>query len=449
MKLTNGMDRAHFHDKAWALYQAKALDDAKLPKMSIYAIRTLWDVLYDSMPANERATPADHSLSLTDKQLMILNNSSFRLYAKGEKRASLKLDAVIAELSIPENLTQKLSHIDKQGYAHMKVSDDTKGPRGVDDAAGRDRSVPRTGDQNDPELSPGQCAIEEAIGKLHTAKSPLADKENVAALIQSAIDKLNWISANPESFSATPVDHSVPVAIPEGWQLVPKRADDAMKLAAWKLWSSLGDAQHQVWVAMLAAAPQPPQKDADHIEARLDKPAQVGNGRFGVGVKWSTVIGAAQRHHDYMNTPEKERDRIAMGKEFFERFGEPQAPQSDAQSVRDAVSVPPDVMAALNRMCSPLHESWLTGVTAQEDARCMKLIRDYVLAGRSVQCELVSGDEKAEEIEECCEILSSLISNIETDGLYSAEAMCTFLRQALQCLKSAPPQKPVSDEVRP
>jgi hypothetical protein len=30
--LTFGMDRGQFHDRAWALYQAKALDDAKLPK---------------------------------------------------------------------------------------------------------------------------------------------------------------------------------------------------------------------------------------------------------------------------------------------------------------------------------------------------------------------------------------------------------------------------------
>lgn len=48
-----------------------------------------------------RATPADSSLSLTDMQLMILKNSSFRLYASGQKRASLKLDAVIAEISVP------------------------------------------------------------------------------------------------------------------------------------------------------------------------------------------------------------------------------------------------------------------------------------------------------------------------------------------------------------
>jgi hypothetical protein len=48
--LTNGMDRREFHDKAWSMWHAKALNSALLPKLSIHAIRTLWDVLYDSMP---------------------------------------------------------------------------------------------------------------------------------------------------------------------------------------------------------------------------------------------------------------------------------------------------------------------------------------------------------------------------------------------------------------
>lgn len=45
-------------------------------------------------------------------------------------------------------------------------------------------------------------------------------------------------------------------------------------------------------------------------EPRLDAPAQVGGTRFGAGIKWSTVIAAAQRHHAYMNTPEREAERI-------------------------------------------------------------------------------------------------------------------------------------------
>ncbi|WP_369055010.1 hypothetical protein [Burkholderia gladioli] len=52
-------------------------------------------------------------------------------------------------------------------------------------------------------------------------------------------------------------------------------------------------------------------------EPRLDKPAQVGGTRFGKGVKWSTVIGAAQRHFDFMQTPDNEARRIARAAELM------------------------------------------------------------------------------------------------------------------------------------
>jgi hypothetical protein len=53
-------------------------------------------------------------------------------------------------------------------------------------------------------------------------------------------------------------------------------------------------------------------------EPTLDKPAKVGGTRFGKGVKWSTVIGAAQRHYEYEVTPEKEAARIARAKVVIE-----------------------------------------------------------------------------------------------------------------------------------
>ncbi|MGZ0105169.1 hypothetical protein [Achromobacter sp. KK8] len=49
-------------------------------------------------------------------------------------------------------------------------------------------------------------------------------------------------------------------------------------------------------------------------------------------------------------------------------------------TVEDAQDgVPADVMAALNRMCTPLDASILKGATADADAFCMQLIRDYIL----------------------------------------------------------------------
>lgn len=66
-------------------------------------------------------------------------------------------------------------------------------------------------------------------------------------------------------------------------------------------------------VMPLYVAPQP-------SEPTIDAPAQVGNVRFGKGVKQSTVIAAAQRHYDYMNTPEKEQERIRKGAEYLKKF---------------------------------------------------------------------------------------------------------------------------------
>lgn len=44
------------------------------------------------------------------------------------------------------------------------------------------------------------------------------------------------------------------------------------------------------------------------------------------------------------------------------------------------------------------------------------------------------------EIEEAAEIISNLITNIEKGGLYSKEAILTFLGQAMQCLRLAAPE---------
>jgi hypothetical protein len=44
-------------------------------------------------------------------------------------------------------------------------------------------------------------------------------------------------------------------------------------------------------------------------------------------------------------------------------------------------SVPAEVLAALERMCTPLHESRLKGLTAEMDARCMAMIKSYIMDG--------------------------------------------------------------------
>lgn len=87
----------------------------------------------------------------------------------------------------------------------------------------------------------------------------------------------------------------------------------ALRGAYYKGYAEAGyDANEQPPVAMT-----PDRTRCELDEPRLDKPAQVSNTRFGVNVKWATVIGAAQRYHEYMATPEKEAERIASGHKFL------------------------------------------------------------------------------------------------------------------------------------
>ncbi|WJN72052.1 hypothetical protein [Burkholderia anthina] len=61
----------------------------------------------------------------------------------------------------------------------------------------------------------------------------------------------------------------------------------------------------------------------------------------------------------------------------------PRAPDGDLSEAAGG-SVPAAVIAALDRMSTPLHESRLDGATAEADAHSMKVIREYVLGGRAV-----------------------------------------------------------------
>lgn len=66
---------------------------------------------------------------------------------------------------------------------------------------------------------------------------------------------------------------------------------------------------------------------------RLDAPAQVGGTRFGKGIHWSTVIRAAQHHHQYMQDPAREAERIAQAKRFQAFVAGDAAPPASAAPV--------------------------------------------------------------------------------------------------------------------
>ncbi|MDS1141765.1 hypothetical protein RE432_15090 [Pusillimonas sp. SM2304] len=102
-----------------------------------------------------------------------------------------------------------------------------------------------------------------------------------------------------------------------GWLPLGLRAVAAELLDSFNAWESgarvIGNVQAKdgadLMRAVLAASPADRQAQQD---MKLDAPAQVGNARFGKGVKWSSVIAAAQRHHKYMTDPQREAERIKL-----------------------------------------------------------------------------------------------------------------------------------------
>lgn len=59
-----------------------------------------------------------------------------------------------------------------------------------------------------------------------------------------------------------------------------------------------------------------------------------------------------------------------------------------------AAGIPGEVLVALDRMCKPLHETILSGATAESDAYCMKIIRDHMLAAAPQEQAPVDKDAK-------------------------------------------------------
>ncbi|RQG01189.1 hypothetical protein IPC215_30420 [Pseudomonas aeruginosa] len=78
------------------------------------------------------------------------------------------------------------------------------------------------------------------------------------------------------------------------------------------------------WQARAALAqPSPAPAEAEQHWPKLEKPAQVGGGRFSAGVSSRLVVEAAQRLYEFESTPEKEAERIERLQAFREQCFEP------------------------------------------------------------------------------------------------------------------------------
>ncbi|KVV12360.1 hypothetical protein WK77_05970 [Burkholderia ubonensis] len=109
-------------------------------------------------------------------------------------------------------------------------------------------------------------------------------------------------------------------------------------------------------------------------EAKLDKPAKVGATRFGVGVKWSTVIGAAQRLYEYDVTPEKEAARIDRARTVLEDIRNGKYTSAPAM----AAAAPADERAPLERTWHEARNAWLAaqrhGTQEEADAAAIAVL---------------------------------------------------------------------------
>ena len=216
-----------------------------------------------------------------------------------------------------------------------------------------------------------------------------------------------WDAARAAMPAAASAEQS---AVPTGWKLVPVKPDDAMGIAAGKAddegfeaGRSHGASWREIYDAMLAAAPQPPQQPS----------AAPGSEQ--------KVIAWVRRHPDG-----------ALSSEFLADYViEPVRKNSGAwiPLVRGDLPAAPATLSApkLMELWQKSQDQAVTGLPAP-----LYFARLLAAAGNSQ-----SQDAVPEEIEEAAEILANLISNIKEHGNYSTEATLTFLGQLKQCLDAA------------
>jgi hypothetical protein len=146
-------------------------------------------------PQADAAPSSKLGADMTDEQLSDANKQACEWTDDWSERQEKEPSKEQSDAMFVRKLTELLAPvaIDKE----VKTNDQER-PGRVNDAAGRNRSLSGISIENAPQLSEGQQALSFAIGRLHIAASPLTHSANVAGLIQEAIDRLNWLGANPE-----------------------------------------------------------------------------------------------------------------------------------------------------------------------------------------------------------------------------------------------------------
>lgn len=100
-------------------------------------------------------------------------------------------------------------------------------------------------------------------------------------------------------------------------------------------------------------------------------------------------------------------------------------------------TIPKVVINALNRMCEPLHETVLKGVTAEGDAYCMKVIREYILStSKADTSEAIRNAALEEAAKICMDIADECGAYCKTGPLGVDARLCEM---KIRTLKSSTP----------
>lgn len=111
----------------------------------------------------------------------------------------------------------------------------------------------------------------------------------------------------------------------------------------------------------------------------------------------------------------------------------PRDPLNKSHAMRIARAVPVEVLRALDRMCTPLDASRLSGATAEADARCMATIRDYILGTAATHTQLhavLNADASAGYITDSEEDARWVATGQEPGGAFFPPAMGEYFREA-------------------
>lgn len=109
------------------------------------------------------------------------------------------------------------------------------------------------------------------------------------------------------------------------------------------------------------------------------------------------------------------------------------------QSQQAEKRVPDDVRRALDRMCTPLDESRLSGATAQEDARCMQIIKQFIEGTSPSSQEGAHAARNAvrnQVLEEAAKVCDSLGGGIDMDNVDEVKLCANSLARAIRAMKT-------------